>query len=208
MLLTKLPSRNVTRNRYEAIFNSMPEIDKNRAILWYPSAKAELQTLSDIYGKSLPIVAGMTARLSPSITWERNILAVRELLEGKVIVDGYGRNVEIAKDIMKGRWGDTDCSVSFSFPKTSPKIFCFYHNLLHPFTSTHITIDRWMIRASLAENDPHLLHADVKINRDHYLELTQRVIDFALDTNIYPVAMQAVLWTQIRQTYKKDRVTA
>lgn len=202
MQVNTLPTRKVTCNRFERIFNSISEVDKNRAILWYSNAKTELQTLSEIYGKSVPVLAGMTARLSPSITWERNLIAVRDLLEGKKIVDGYTRNAKIAIDIMEGKWGNTDCSVSFSFPKTSPKTFCFYHNLLHPFTSTHITIDRWMIRASLPEGDAQLKEADVKVNREKYLELSQRVIDFALDHNVYPVAMQAILWTQIRQTYK------
>jgi hypothetical protein len=202
MLIKTLPSRKVTAQRFEEIFSSISNLDKDRAILWYPTANKELQSLASQFGKPLPIVAGMTARLSPSITWERNLIAVRDLLEGKQIVDGYTRNSNIAINIMNGKWWDSEISVSFSFPRTSPKTFCFYHNLLHPYESSHITIDRWMIRASLPEGDIRLQEADVKVNRNNYAELSQRVIDFALSKDIYPVAMQAILWTQIRQSYK------
>jgi hypothetical protein len=201
MTLTKLPSVAVTNASFRTLFDSISPTDLSRAELWYPSANDSVRQLAERFGKSVPVVTGIVARLSPSIRWDRNLIAASKLLEGKNVIDGYSRNKKVAEEIRDGLWGNTDCSISFSFPKTSPKIFCFYHNILHPYTSTHITIDRWMIRAAHTKEVAKLLDAEIKVTRQVYLELQQRIINFALDNQVNPVAMQAALWTQIRDTW-------
>lgn len=199
--LTSLPARSESFNSYRYLLNIADTDLIKEGTIWYLKAHNEALNLAAEFDITLAMSAGIIARLSPSISWERNIIAARNLLAGKDTIEGYPNNVNIAKKIAAGEFGTTDCEVSLSFPSSSRKIFSFYHNLQYPNTSHHITIDRWMIRASMCRENARQLPTDSKVSQRVYDELSSRVITFGLDNNIHPLQLQAMIWLSIREDW-------
>lgn len=176
------------------LWDSTSKEIKEEGIGWYLDAHLKLFNLSRKYDVPLPIVAGVTARLSPAVRWSQNIKATEKLLIDRTAkVDGYLTNRKIALRILAQEFGSTSCSVSFSFPKRAQKIFSFYHNLLHPLESTHITLDRWMMR--IVPDSPY---ADKRIPTSIYQVYSQAIRDCAEKLDLKGLELQAVLWLQIR----------
>jgi hypothetical protein len=173
---------------------------------WYRSASNQLAALSETHKVPLPVVCGITARLSPSISWKRNITATSNLLQGKDAIDGYSRNVDVARRLLAGEFGSTDCGVSASFPKTARKTFAFYHNLFRGDKSHHVTIDRWMIRASMNKQAAQDLPAEFAVAPRAYADLSNDVTAIAKRFRLPALQVQACIWLAIRVAWRKKAI--
>lgn len=166
--------------------------------LWYPIANQAITQLAQDYNKSVPVVAGIVARLSPSISWQRNLIAAENLLKKRTRIDGYGFNVEVAERIRDGYFGTTDIDVSYSFPVNARKIFSFYYNLQHPKSSRHVTVDRWMLRACYTKAEADKLHREAQLSKKVYGDISLAVKEMARAKRIPAPTLQAMLWIAVR----------
>lgn len=165
---------------------------------WYKTAHSQIAALSDYHKVPLAVTCGITARLSPSISWSRNITATDNLLRGKPTIDGYSRNVDIARKLLAGEWGTTDCGVSGSFPKNARKTFAFYHNLLHVTKSRFVTIDRWMIRAMYEEAQARELPAEFAVGPRAYRDASELIKQLGKRHKLHAIQVQACIWLAVR----------
>jgi hypothetical protein len=171
---------------------------------WYKNAHKSIRDIAVKHKLTLPVVCGITARLSPSISWNRNLIATTRLIEGEDSIDGYKRNVDIAHKILNGDFGKSDCDVSTSFPKTARKTFSFYHNLLRVNKSYHVTIDRWMLRAAVSEFHGKKFPSEFQIHRSVYEQISDDIRRIASKYNLFPIQVQACIWLEIRKSWNKS----
>lgn len=201
--LNKLKEPGVHLKHY---YDNATDATKLAGSLWYPNTRSVMIKLSQQYKVTLPIVCGITARLSPSISWERNILATESVLRGESTVDGYAYNVDMARKIAAGQFGDTDCSVSFAFSRKALKTFAFYQNILKPQCSLRVTIDRWMIRASMPTSAAMQLESQIKISKHLYEHLEYTIQALAKKERVVACAYQATVWLAMRENWHSQAV--
>lgn len=195
--------------KYLEMYFKTAKIDKlmySEGVKWYGTANSQLAALGDTYNVPFPVVCGIAARLSPSISWSRNIKATHNLLRGDKTIDGYARNVDVARKLLAGQYGVTDCGVSTSFPKTARKTFSFYHNLLHGNKSHHVTIDRWMIRATMSKDEATSLPSEFAIAPGAYTDISHDVTALSKKYKLKALQVQACIWLAIRAAWKKKEV--
>lgn len=152
---------------------------------WYDTARQTLQEIADEFGLTLRQVAGVTAVLSPSLSWDQNLTATRELLAGHTS-RGYGFNVEKAKLIVQGK--DPDNIVS------GPKVWAFYQNLMR-LNSASPVIDRHMLRAWIGGSEPGAYGCSDAT----YVRATNDIITAAETVGVPVHEFQATVWLQIRK---------
>ena len=197
-----IPSINSIDKNLEYWYHHASDSLKQQGESWYLNAHQEALRLASKWDVSLAQSAGIIARLSPAISWERNVIAADNLLAGKSKIDGYAFNVQIARQIASGKFGNTFDSVKKSFPEnTAPKITRFYGNIYSPLDRETITIDRWMVRAAFNPKIAKGLNIDPKINIQEYRIIAYAVRSLAYKYHYIPCQMQAIIWESIRQDW-------
>lgn len=83
--------------------------------------------------------------------------------------------------------------VSFTETVKGQKITAFYHNILDPTCSRHVTIDGHMIGAYLAQ-PLTMKEAQKWMTRTRYIEVARAVQALARQADMLPHQMQAILW--------------
>lgn len=166
---------------------------------WYSRVHTCCQKIADIYEVSVFQVAGITARLSPNLHWKRNLRATVSILEHREKVEGYPKNVEIAREIENGRFGTSFLEVKDAFGLGAPKISAFYCNIALPKDTEHVTVDRWMLRAvySIKKQPPN----DRVVRFSEYAKIQRAVKILAQEKKLIPNQVQAVVWEVIRSIY-------
>jgi hypothetical protein len=198
MLVKEIPSTEQVIQQLNTYYKSVTPEQLDEGKQWYSNSRLKIIRLANTYNKTIPQVAGITARLSPSISWGRNLIAAENLLRGETRIDGYGFNVEIAERIRDGFFGTTDIEVSYSFPVNARKIFAFYHNLQHPESSKHVTVDRWMLRACYTKEEAALLHREAQLSKKVYLGISDAIKQLAKSKRLPASTVQAVIWIAVR----------
>ena len=99
-------------------------------VAWYPSAH---QLASDLADGDVRCGAGVIASLSPQIQWDRNVGLARD-----AFADHF--HGQVGDAIRKARacmWKDPDEVLPHG-----KKTWHFYHTILNPLTTEHVTVDR------------------------------------------------------------------
>lgn len=166
-----------------------------QGIKWYKEANKTAYSISTRSNVSLDKVCQIIAVLSPSVSWEQNVLDAQALclaynnnedLE-KVTVSTYGQNKTKAINILS--------LPNFLIPKTGLKTYSFYKNMLDPFGSgDYVTIDRHAFKAMIGTNRA----GDVNINAKSYIQAVYCYSKVALEMGLEPCELQAVVWLNQR----------
>lgn len=173
---------------------------------WYVDANTRVQTLAVAHGIDFNVCAAVVAALSPRVRWltnhgiYQNIVAADTLIKGFRhhvrkstvfgMVPGFHANKRKAWKILR----QNDPSVL-----SGPKVTAFYHNIIDPYGTDHVTVDSWMV--AVAEDLP--LDAD-KTNYSPgivgYNRIKKAIMNAALEVAIHPVDFQSIVWAQAKLT--------
>jgi hypothetical protein len=181
-----LIKKKMIKQRLQAIFDRASEQQIAEGRAWYPTAYLHALQLSLNHNKPLYVTAGIIAALSPNNKWERNLYDA-ELFLSKPSLDTKvctflmnrrkalaildAKNQDEVRHILRGR-----------------KTVSFYDNMVNNESSYRVTVDLWMFRA-----------AEVKASDKHYRLIEDAVLEMALESELLPMDIQAVIWTVLRQ---------
>ncbi len=156
---------------------------------WYKSANDFCQTIADQYNTPLPKVCAVLSALSPGTNYEQNKKDCENLIKyTKGLIDKpkfttYGANVVKALNILKT---DKNPLEYFSL-KTGAKTYNFYLNILNPYESKEVTIDRHAYAIATGEVYRGLTPNQYSLVAAHYVKQAEKL-------GILPLQLQAVLW--------------
>lgn len=153
---------------------------------WYATAHNELCAIAAEFGVATETAVAVAAVLSPSLAWDANLIATRELLAGHT-VRGYGMNVTKAKAIVAGKSPEAVLS--------GPKVWAFYNHLLTPNATWPAVVDRHMLRAWAGFSDP----GAYSCSETTYNRVTADIAAAAEFVGQPVGAFQATVWLQIRE---------
>jgi len=157
---------------------------------WYAIAAADCKALSKRYNVEFERIVFATAALSPGLQWEKNIAAVKTVLDGGHPGGCYPSNIEKAYHIL---FDESDWKRFLS----GPKVENFASNISG--NSDKVTIDRWAFRAWSNRKDyPTLSESEI-------FEIAADYRSAAAKVDLTPSEFQAVVWIMIRK-YAKAKV--
>jgi hypothetical protein len=185
-------------NRFEEVYLSATEIEKNMGRLWYSDQHNYLKGMSEHFDVPLNVVCGITAALSPMVSWQLNVNMVYHVLKFRgnvpknVKMPGFKSNVKKAIKIYKKR---------AVFPHLNgPKVTQFYENLLNPFNSDCVTIDTFMLACYYDIQDKTQLR---KYSSEKNIEvLKNEVKTLSEKHSLLPLQFQAIVWLAYHRIVK------
>ena len=177
-------------NQFERVYLESTDVEKNMGLHWYTDQHAYLKDMSNHFNIPLDIVCGITAVLSPMVSWQENVNMTYHVLKFKgkvpasVKMPGFKSNVRKALRIYRGKK---------VFPSLSgPKVTQFYYNLLNPFDEEAITIDTFMIACYY---DSRELGVIKKYTSEKHVEfLKNELRELAVKHALLPLQLQAIIW--------------
>lgn len=186
--MMKISRRNIWRMRDLVLmgYNEAGEDELEKGMVWYQEARQKACEIMDCH--SLEKAAGVIAALSPLKTWENN-LEIAELLIKKGERKHVGHLCDKAEAILNGA----------DIPSTlnGNKITNFYFNIVDPWDTKPVTIDRHALRMAGLRHDLSLTTKQYEIVAQAYREAAKR-------KNILSNQMQAITWLVQRSKNKKS----
>ncbi len=185
-------------NNFEKVYLQSTEIEKNMGLHWYSDQHNYLKDMSAHFDIPLDIVCGITAVLSPLISWQKNLTLSYHIFKfkGKLPVNlktsCFSLNLKKAIKIYKSKK---------VFPALhGPKVTQFYLNLLNPFDDNSITIDTFMIAC----------YYDISNRNDIRKYSTEKEIEFLKSKikklsekyDLLPLQFQAIVWLTYHRIVK------
>jgi hypothetical protein len=177
------------------VWGNATERDLNEGMEWYSTAHTFCRGLVGRYGITIEQAAGVTAAISPLLSWEKNLLFADTLVQTGD-APCLKRNVRKAQAILEG--------VDPLDVLGGHKVRSFYDNILQPDTSNEVTIDRhaFDVAVGCVTNDQLRKQLDRK---GMYRAFAQLYRDAAADLGVMAHQVQAVTWSAWRRTKVYDR---
>lgn len=174
------------------VFSQATACDILEGRLWYQSANRFAVSLSNASGYTLDTICRLIAVLSPACSWEQNKTDAWDMATAKgslkdVTVSTYGANKAKAIDILEGNPDAIG----------GRKVTAFYHNILNPSCSDHVTIDRHAIKAAIGKKAHK--GGSLAPTAKQYNLASNLYKKLAAKHNLVPCEAQAVIWV----TYKR-----
>ena len=152
---------------------------------WYVQAHQWCAGIAARYGLTLEVAVAITAAMSQGQSWDNNRMAVVSLLEGTGKCPAYKDVLSKVKNILET--GDVSLL-------TGPKITAFYQNILDPWRSEAITVDRWMARLAVEGWEGKLTVTPSRYNR-----IAPAIAEAARMVGLSAFQFQAVVWLVARR---------
>lgn len=174
--------------------------DKYEGQRWYTEASQFASFLSEKYGVTKEIAAGVVSALSPNNKWKRNKIDAELVLSAcaagmspdAVSVCTFNANKKRAFQIAVG---------NFKILKSSPKTYAFARNVGEDDPS-HVTIDRWHIRACQTMSKSPV-QVQESITSKQYSVIEQETIKVANEFGVKPHEFQATIWVCIKNHWNR-----
>lgn len=182
----------------ERFLGASPQV-LQEGISWYSKANSFCESLAKEHDLPIRLVAGLTALFSPMKSWEMNQRLVREWCEcqncGTFSLQKK-RATQLFSDIVLVH-SDDEKDRFIQKILNGPKTKNFYHNIVYPTTSNHVTIDTHI------QKD---LIPGIYLTPKRYRDLELIIQEQAVEHKIIASALQAVLWVDIKREKKvKDK---
>ena len=182
-------------DRVRAALAETDAVELAEGMYWYHDAQAAILRRVALPTGMDPVRAiGLTAALSPGCSWNQNLYAAAWLAETpseRLPLVAYKSNVRKALRIYHGE----DPAKVLG----EKKVAAFFDNLLSPWTSQKVTIDRHAIRValgkSLSPDDAGKL-VDDRVNA--YAEFSEAYARVAAEVGLLPSQVQAAVWVHYR----------
>jgi hypothetical protein len=185
-------------NNFERVYLGSTEIEKSMGLYWYSDQHGYLKDMALHFDVPLKVVCGITAVLSPGVSWQANVNMTYHILKFKgkvpasVKMPGYRANVKKALRIYKSKR---------VFPSLSgPKVTQFYLNLLNPFNDGAVTIDTFML--ACYHNIPDRKEVGKYSNEKSIEFLKTEVRSLAVKYDLLPLQFQAIVWLAYHREVK------
>lgn len=187
-----------------------PETAKESAN-WYPMAHEFANSLSNAYGVSIEVAAGVISAVSPRMPWLRNKTIAETIIAETVKADSSIKSLELASQLALGLKSNVTMAIEIVRHDgpwnilTGIKRKSFYNNIVAPNTNDSVTVDTWMMESYVnvtgkAKSDAlKFIRANDKTNSlkgtgAGYFAIAEAVRHVARDLNWMPNAVQAVYW--------------
>lgn len=175
-------------NNIEANLSLATPNQVNSGIEWYLRGNLILRDIQEETGHSLNHVAAAMAHISPRLSWTANVKGTWAVCLGLPTLSG----------IMLRSWNMAANALNSSDPLATlngPKVKNFSKNLLL-LDMNAVTVDVWALRgAGVAELD---------IKRKGTYEAVERAFqEVARNHNLLPAHTQAIVWTVVRDNWKR-----
>jgi hypothetical protein len=154
---------------------------------WYREAHALAADLAARHHTTTDVVAAVLSALSPACSWAQNqkdAAALLDNLEHTPVT--YGHNARKARSIIL-----KELNPANAFPKTSPKTWNFYNNILYPESRDFVTIDRHAYRIATGQRS-------LKFGLREYREIAEMYRKASKKLGLLPNELQAILWTNYK----------
>lgn len=171
-------------------WDSTPE-EVTKGMNWYPDANSIMREWAEFYQYPIATVAGITAAVSPQLSWERNLIVADDILAHRAIsVGGAIRQfIDKAREMRDSNL--TDTRLVF---KSAPKVYNFSLNLAGDYSG--VTVDAHAAQAALA--DPTFGGA---IKGSDYAMIAQAYSSVAKAHHLEPAMLQAIIWLAWKRMY-------
>jgi hypothetical protein len=195
--ITKATDRQIKAN-LKSWINAASIQNENDGREWYSEAQAFTRKLAKTYGIDSYVVASVISALSPNNKWERNKVDAVTVIEAfnagltsnDVKVCTYTANKEKAFSILSGK---------VEIVSKSPKTHAFAMNV-GLLSSSHITIDKWMVRAALLR--PNKVEEVVEsISPANYRRVERIAATLASNEGVKGFQLQAIIWVSIKENW-------
>jgi hypothetical protein len=185
-------------NNFEKVYLQSTDIEKTMGLHWYEDQHNYLKEMANYFDVPFKIVCGITAVLSPSISWQSNVNLTYDLLRFRGHIPAhikkpcYKINLTKAIKIYKNKR---------VFPYLSgPKVTQFYLNLLNPFDDNSITVDTFMIACYHDLSDRKQVQPYTREKSINFLKSEIKVLSEKYD--LLPLQFQAIVWIAYHRVVK------
>lgn len=176
---------------YSAVIAQSTSAELVNASNWYAIAHKWCADVASAYGLTVSQVAGITAAMSPQISWEKNklqtILLIQKMRKGEELkgLMAYKVNVEKARRIYMG-----ENALDVLGGK---KVRSFYGNLM--LDDSTVTIDRHALHIALHGTGNEEKSGSIMPTDKLYDVAQKAYIDAAHILGILPYSLQSITWT-------------
>jgi hypothetical protein len=174
----------------KAVYNEALPEEKDYWGRWYHNAKEDVKEIADRYEINFPIMAAVTAVLSPGNKWLGNLLAAERVVKKfkdpalEIKINSYPRNIHKALQILQT--GDLGLV-------TGPKVSVFFKSLVDPDSVAHD-----LVLDSHAINIWRGIKRNIKQTEQPSMETRQKMVSdykaVASELGIPVQALQAITW--------------
>lgn len=174
------PDYNSIRLAYSSLIEEADMAQIMQAANWYNEAQGIAKQFAIRHDTTLSKAAGIIAAFSPRTKWASNVLNAELFLCGEN-VPTLGNNIRMATNVIENGISALKGRKTNSFAKN------IAGNL------DVVTIDTWMIRAAGYDRQDS--------NKSMYDLMESVIIDLAIDYNVKPAHLQALIWIVIRGSH-------
>lgn len=162
---------------------------------WYNAANALAWELDHV---DIRRSAGVIAALSPRLLWDKNVEYARIAYSLK----GYNVDeVENYIPTLRNSRRKALAMVNGALPRdvlgNGLKTNAFYDNILRPYDSQRVTVDKHAYCIANGERTGYKNHT---ITNKEYLAIEKAYVDAAWETDLMPFQVQAITWVTWRRT--------
>lgn len=163
---------------------------------WYNEARNFCESLSSAAEIPIYQIAGVVSALSPQTSWDLNKeLAFRFLVEGERKNLHNGRQIEKAEYCLQAK---NQREIFNLLTKDKVKTSQFYYNMLFPYESIGVTVDRHAIQACIFKPDK-IKSKEFKMTKKQYDFFSDCYIKASEKVGLLPHQFQAVVWLVVRR---------
>lgn len=187
------------RNSLIRWYESSTENQRLRGINWYFDAQRFVRLTAEEFKLDSYKVACVVSALSPNNKWERNMQDAITVIKAhrdkvspkKVKVCTYDANKLKAFGILSG---------SVELKDVSPKTHSFAMNMAL-LSDTHVTIDKWHIRACLCHPSKGVTNCVESVTRAQYQRIEAITARIAQEYRVSAYQFQAIVWLTIKENW-------
>jgi hypothetical protein len=191
----KIITRTKCCNNIERFFNLATPEEKKR--VWYAVERAFCDDLAVKYRIDIGVSTGIVSAISPQKGWEENKKQARKFC-ATGSCGATNDNVKKARRIFNSKGTDQEIWSILNGNKTQR----FFNNLLYPYSSDYVTIDRHAINVVLGrvpnENEHRLTDRQYVFMEDCYKRTAKKL-------GLIPSTLQSITWEACRRLNIGDR---
>lgn len=170
---------------------------------WYKKARLDCYEISRKYSISFRKTCAILSALSPRNRWERNKKDLETIImecQGLIPYGKYGTYGNMVKKAKLIYFSKVDSIEMMLKLLNGPKIKSFFLNI-YDYNSDCVTVDSWIQLIALGE----YLAVDKRpsLSKVDYNLIANSIKLIAIEKNVSPPVLQAVLWTSFKRLTKE-----